>query len=47
MVLTTAINQKKMGISMDEFPEQEPACYSGVVLDDTRLLCASKELVAA
>jgi len=46
MVLTTAINQKKMGISTDEFSEQEPACYSGMVLDDTRLPCISKEVVA-
>jgi len=46
MVLTTAINQKEMGISTDEFPEQEQACYSGVVLDDTRPLCASKEVAA-
>jgi len=46
MVLTTAINQKEMGISMDEFPESEPACYSGVVLDDTRPPCTSKEAVA-
>jgi len=46
MVLTTAINQKEMRISTDEFPEQEPACYSGMVLDDTRLPCASKEVAA-
>jgi len=46
MVLTTAINQKKMEISMDEFPEQEPACYSGMVLDNTRSPCALKEVVA-
>jgi len=44
MVLTTTINQKEMGISLDEFPELELACYSSLVLDDTRPPCKSKEV---
>jgi len=38
------INPKEIGISLDEFPELELACYSKPVLDDTRLPCASKEV---